>query len=236
MDGILAVAEALQVKGLGNVRSNSDRDQRNEFLTGDEMELVSEQYNENSASDPLQIPSPSSVSLKPPRKRKRISEVRIYPQNEFSFFFWINFLSQVLNFQKKVTTIEDKLSKAGRTEASLSNQYENSVPRTVTTKPVKPAASTPKASSKATPAKATSHNSQSPSKTNLTKTADEENFRSVKDQREENTQVLPFVQVTLKETQDDDNDLASTVSTNISCVWHFNQIGEIVSLLIFITD
>lgn len=84
LSGLLAVAEALQVKGLSNVRNKYERGQISSLNSSDdggvpmestEEELVPSTSPDTSALDPLELSCKPAGSPKPPRKRKRTSEV-----------------------------------------------------------------------------------------------------------------------------------------------------------------
>ncbi|KAK3921673.1 Protein bric-a-brac 2 [Frankliniella fusca] len=89
LNGILAVAEALQVKGLSNVRSGDKYGNDQSAMSPEacfptvamDEDFGSDFQSDSPAVDPLDVSCPFPESSKPGRKRKRVSEVeyKIHP-------------------------------------------------------------------------------------------------------------------------------------------------------------
>lgn len=150
LNGILAVAEALQVKGLSNVRSEDKFENNQSSISPDDC-FPSVAMNENFGSDlhcdvpgvdSLEVSSALSDSSKPGRKRKRASEI------------------------SKTGSLQDGSAKVQRSEDGLSqtNVFQS---RPIASKPQTSRGSSSKVSSQKVSAPKASSPKTTPSKTNL---------------------------------------------------------------------
>lgn len=221
LNDILAVAETLQIKGLSSVRNKHEK---NQIPESDGNLHVEEHFPpEVVAENPLELTNLTDAQ-KPPRKRKRPSEVK-RPDTS------------------KVSRQEAPSSESAQLELTVPKPNHNAtLPKIVTPKvgssrAISPRALSPRESSPLSPSHGASlskptspkppsskvpspnlHLSTVPSLKvykKRTSVKGSEVYTSGPDEVEQaDSDVLPFVQVSLSEASDDDIDLAKTIKVN----------------------
>ncbi|XP_034250048.1 longitudinals lacking protein, isoforms A/B/D/L-like isoform X2 [Thrips palmi] len=231
LNDILAVAETLQIKGLSTVRNKHEKTQTAESI---ETSNVQDSFPpEVVAMDPLELTN-QNESIKPPRKRKRPSEgkrndtSKVSCQETSSESAQPQLTAPRPNHNVTPNIVPPKVSSSRVSSPAVAS------PRTISPRAVSPGASSPMSpppgvpSSKPSSPKATSpkaissnpHRSTLPlakvylSKKSAVKANKEVTSSRTNDGEQEDTDALPFVQVSLSETSDDDIDLAKTIKVN----------------------
>lgn len=211
LSGVFSVAEALQIKGLCNVRKkyckvqtevesvhpneSSEESQENENFTNDSSDVA--------AADPMSCLDTPSESTEHGRKRKHTTEV----DHSFTSDDTMK-VSRVDELPKDKALSQTDSSKPSMRKPPFSSRKRIKVPKPPMFPVITPSLERP---AKVYSAKKAVNKKSFESKSSTAE--------SSKDQDEESTEVLPFVQVSLNEAdgegaEDDDIDLTSAIKVN----------------------